>query len=77
MDNYKYGKNRVLIKKKKEKKKHVFRRSFLKDGQTRNSCHSQHDVSFVIRTLKNFNFFGPGFALLYALFLSKSWDFIF
>ena len=32
---------------------------------------------FVIRTLKSFNLFGPGFALLYAFFLSNSWDFIF
>ena len=43
--------------KKNKNKKHVFRRSFLKDGQTTNSCHSQHNVSFVIRTLKNFNLF--------------------
>ena len=33
------------------------RRAFLKDGQTTNPCHSQHDVSFVIRTFPSFNLF--------------------
>ena len=73
-----YEKNQVLTKKKKKKnQKHVFRRTFLKDGQTTNSCHSQYNVFFFIRTLKSFNLFGPGFALLYAFFLSNSWNFIF
>ena len=65
IDNYMYGKNQVLIKKKNQTKneKHVFRRSFLKDGQTKNSCHSQHDAFFCYRL------FCPGFALLYAFFL--------
>ena len=36
-----------MKKKKKEKK----------DGQTTNPCHSQHDVSFVIRTFSSFNLF--------------------
>ena len=71
-----YGKNQVLTKKKNQK--HVFRGTFLKDGQTTNSCHSQYNVFFFfIRTLKSFNLFGPGFALLYAFFLSNSWNFIF
>ena len=32
--------------------KHVFRRSFLKDGQTKNSCHSQHDAFFLLSAFR-------------------------
>ena len=57
IDSYMYEKNQVI------KKQH------LNDGKTTNPGHSQRDVFFFIRTFTSFNFFVPGFALLYALIM--------
>ena len=63
--------------KRKKEKSMFFRRTCLKDGQTTNPCHSQHDVSFVIRTFTSFNLFRSWLCFALYIFLNNSWDFIF
>ena len=57
--------------KEKKTKKKFFQRTFLNDGKTTNSCHSQTLSTmfffFVIRAFTSFNLFRSGFALLYAI----------
>ena len=57
--------------KEKKKKKNFFQRTFLNDGKTTNSCHSQTLNAMFLFSLSEHSqvltFFGPGFALLYAI----------
>ena len=77
IDNYMHEKNQV-IKRKRQKKTLFFQRTFLNDGKTTNSCHSQTLSTmfffFVIRTFTCFNLFQSW--LCFAL-CSNLWGFIF
>ena len=63
IDNYMYGKNQVIIKKTKQKRKTCFPALFSEGWANQELLSLQHDAFFCSRL------FCPGFALLYAFFL--------